>query len=288
VTGNKNLHKELKRPDLFQVEVARLGDWIVKYRNSLLTYGLAPILILVVAGIGYQKVQEHRTEARITELSNVDVIYEKELANADKQRKEIQDKISKLDKKVKPAVAGNDKGQAQADGKAADGGDDDKAMQADKDKLIAEIKAVKADHKESLAAYEKFYANNHGNPEGWRSAAKAVSIYLENKNYTAAAGLAESVLKESPSLDFYKVQFRLLYVSILEELDRYDDALAQIEPLVKTADETIMPKVLLSKGRLQILKNAKSDAKATFDSLIAKHGNSTEAQKAKSILALWN
>jgi len=46
--------------------------------------------------------------------------------------------------------------------------------------------------------------------------------------------------------------------------------------------------VLLARGRIQMLKNARDEAKQTFSMLIENHGASPEAQKARSMQALLN
>jgi predicted negative regulator of RcsB-dependent stress response len=293
VTGNKQAQKELKRPDKFQIELMQIADWIAKHRKQLLNFALLPIASIIAVGLTYQKVQEHRTETRADELSKIDVVFEKENEAADKQRKLIQEKMAKLVEAPKPAG-----GEANSPEKVANPEEaaskpvavvlDPKAVEAETKKFEAELKLIKPDHTESLVSYQKYFDANASNPEGWRAGMRAVNIQVELRKYSDAALTAERLLKQALALDFYQVQVRMLYVSILEELDRYDDALKELDLLTKLADEALQPKVLLTKGRIEILKNNKTAAHTTFEGLIAKHAASAEAQKAKTIMALWN
>jgi hypothetical protein len=299
VTGKKQIQKELKQPDKFQIELMHVADWIAMHRKQLLMYAVLPIASIVIVGLTFQKIQEHRTDVRLQELSKIDVIFDKENETAEKKKSEIQEKIAKILDKQQPAgetakKADNSANPAASAANPAEAAKapveplDPKVAEAEKKKLETEMKSIKADHGESLVGYQKFFDANPSNPEGWRAGMRAVNIQVEGRKYQEAAIIAERLLKQALALDFYQVQVRLLYVSILEELDRFDDALKEIEILAKLGDDSIQPKILLTKGRIEILKNSKAEAHTTFEGLIAKHGSSAEAQKAKSIMALWN
>ena len=98
----------------------------------------------------------------------------------------------------------------------------------------------------------------------------------------------EVVAKESVKVPVFQIQSRMILIGINEDAGNYDAALKDAEYLISMADDELKPKVLLAKGRIQMLKDAKAEAKATLDDLIAKHANSPEAQKARSMLALIN
>lgn len=298
MSGKKQAQKELKQPDKFQLELMHVADWISKYRRQLLLYAVLPVTIVLVTLVVVKNVREYQADTRNSELSKIDLIYDNEEKAAEKIRSEIQEKITKLSVKPEPepeadaaAVAVDKAASATATaqpGEVAASPIDAVAAAEQKKKLENELKAVKADHAESLAAYQKFFEANLSNPEGWRAGLRVVNTLVQNKKYQEAATSAENLLKQAKSLDFYQVQVRLLYISILEEQDRFDDALKEIDVLIKAADESLQPRVLLSKGRIEILKNSKDAAKSTFENLIAKHGASAEAQKAKTMMALWN
>ena len=85
---------------------------------------------------------------------------------------------------------------------------------------------------------------------------------LEKDKLPEARPILENVLAKSTSSPFYQTQARLALISVLEEQGEYDTALTQLDQLDKVIDKDLKPKVLLAKGRLQLLKNAKADAKA--------------------------
>ena len=73
-----------------------------------------------------------------------------------------------------------------------------------------------------------------------------------------------------------------------EEQEKYDKALQEIDQLAKIADEDLEPRILLVRGRILILKDARAEAKKTLSQLIEKHGATPEAQKARSMQTLLN
>jgi predicted negative regulator of RcsB-dependent stress response len=116
----------------------------------------------------------------------------------------------------------------------------------------------------------------------------AAKLYIDSEKYQEAKPLLEEVLAKSKAAPFYQVQARFALVGVAEELGDFDRALEETLALEKLVDKEMLPKVLLTRGRLQMLKNAKDDAKATFAQLIEAHGTTPEAQKARSIQGLLN
>ena len=116
----------------------------------------------------------------------------------------------------------------------------------------------------------------------------AARLYVDDEKFQEARPLLETVLNKSVKAPFYQVQARLAIIGLLEELGDFDKALEETAALETRAEKELLPKVLLTRGRLQMLKNAKEDAKATFAKLIETHGATAEAQKARSIQSLLN
>jgi len=300
MSGKKKLQKELKQPDKFQTQVFEFSDWASenKQKIKMVIYPLIAVAVLIFA---FEAFKSQQTQTRRSGLAKIDMQYTSEDEAAQKKRTKIQEKITELTKKeteVKLADSKNKSAKKKEEKKADDKKAEDKKVAvakvdlikiaADKKALQDQLKDIKSDHAKSQEMYLKYFSKYVSYAEGWSAGLKASNIQIEMKQYKEAAENVNKILKNAGELDFYNVQVRMLYVSILEELSRFDDALVELEVLVKVAKEEQQPGLLLSKGRIQILKDMKTDAYATFEGLIAKHGSSREATKAKTIMALWN
>lgn len=266
--------KSLKGPDQFQVQVMSWLDWAAK-NVKLLGFVVVPLAVIALGWFGYQYMENQRREGRLVELGKAQITYDTEQRKASDARQEILKKVEALDKQAKP----------DKDGKVPPA---DPKVQAEKDALTKQAEAIKADHAQSTTEFLAFYKKYEGTPEGWMAGMTASRLLLEKEKLAEARPILENVLAKSTSSPFYQTQARLALIGVLEEQGEYDAALAQLDQLDKVIDKDLKPKVLLAKGRLQLLKNAKADAKATFSTLIEAHGASPEAQKARSIQALLN
>ncbi len=266
--------KSLKGPDQFQVRVMTWLDWAAK-NVKLLGFVVVPLALIAGGWFGYQYLQNQRRDARLEELGKAQVVYEGEQRKAGDARLVITKKIEALDAKAKP----------DKDGKAPAV---DPKDQAEKDALTKQAEAIKADHAESTTQFLAFYKKYETTPEGWMAGMTAARLLLEKEKLAEARPILENVMVKSTESQFYQTQARLALIGVLEEQGEYDSALTQLDGLDKVIDKDLKPKVLLARGRLQLLKNAKADAKATFTTLIETHGTSPEAQKARSIQALLN
>jgi predicted negative regulator of RcsB-dependent stress response len=275
----KEQAKALRSPDQLQVKLMSILDWLLK-NVRLLLYVVIPVVAIMAISYGYRYVLNQKRESRLGELGAADVAYEKEARKANEERTAIQKKADDLQKAMDKTAA---------DAKAKDPKASvlpDPAKVAEKDALTKQAEAIKADHSGSRAMFEAFAKKYDTTPEGWAAAMAAVRIDVEQEKFAEARPLVEEVLAKSKDNPFYQRQARFALVGLDEELGDYDKALGELDALEKIVDDATKPKVLLDRGRIQLLKNAKAEAKATFATLIEKHGTTPEAQKARSMQAL--
>jgi predicted negative regulator of RcsB-dependent stress response len=278
-SASKEHLKSLKQPDQFQVKAMALMDFLLK--NTKVMAGIVAVAALVVGGVYAARVFSNKArDGRLEELGKVQVVYEAEQKKAQTAREAIQKQIEAVEAKAKPAAA-------VKPGEPAAPPSDPK-VQAEIDDLTKKAEAVKADHTESAQKFAEFFKKNDSNAEGWMAGLQAARLDVDLGKPAEAQPLLEQVLDKSKGNQFYQVQARLALISVLEDAGNYDKALAEVDTLDKLVDKEMKPRVLLAKGRIQMLKNQKTEAKATFNSLIEQHGTSPEAQKARSIEALLN
>lgn len=275
----KEQKKAMKQPDEFQKKGILFLDWL--FRNTDKVFYIAiPVILVFAASSGYKYYQEERRNDRLEELGKVQVIFEAEQRAAFNQRQEISKQIDELEKKINPP--------APTGGEAVKPAAPDPKLLADKAALEKKMDDIQADHQQSTGKFLEFFKKYENTPEGWMAGMTAARLMAEQKKVADARPVLETVIAKSKDNRFYQTQSRLSLIGILEELGDYDAALTHVDALEKSVDADLKPKILLAKGRLQMLKNSKDDAKATFNSLIESHGSSPEAQKARSIQSLLN
>lgn len=287
----KEQAKSLKGPDDFQVKVMTAMDWAVKHTKQIVLV-LAPIALAAVGYLAWQKFQLSQRDTRLEELGKIQVVYENEERKAADQRTEIQKKVDAIDKQLMPvappAQPGADPAAAPAPAPAAPDAATTAKLTAEKAELEKQIAGVKATHTESGAQFQAFFKKHETSPEGWMAGMTSARILLDGSKLAEAAEVLKTVVTNSKSYPFYQTQARLSLIGVLEEQGNYDQALTELDALDKTVDKDLKPRVLLAKGRIQMLKSQNAEAKATFNTLIEGHGTSPEAQKARSIQALLN
>jgi predicted negative regulator of RcsB-dependent stress response len=284
----KEQKKALKQPDQFQAKGIVFLDWLMKNTNKLVIVAV-PVVLVFVASAGYKHIQEQRRDKRLEELGKVQVVYEDEQRAAFKQRQEIAKQIEEIDKKINPTPAA---APAPADpakpAPAPVAASPDPKLVLEKTVLEKKMEDIKADHTKSIGLFAEYFKKHEATPEGWMAGMTNARLLTEQEKVAEAKPVLENVVKLSKESNFYQTQSRLALIGVLEELSDFDGALAQVDALDKTVDADLKPKILLAKGRLQMLKNSNADAKATFNTLIETHGTSPEAQKARSIQSLLN
>lgn len=273
--------KQLKAPDALQARLAGILAWLLK-NSRVGLYALVPVVIAVGSFLGWRYFQTHQRNARIEELGKIQVVYEGEQRKVNDARQAIGKQIEALEAKAAaPAPADPTKPAP-----AAPALDPQVAIQ--KAMLEKQAEGIKADHTVSRGQYQEYFKKYEGQPEGWLAGMTAARLLIEEEKLTEAQPLIETVLAKSKDLPFYQIQSRFALMGLLEESGDFDKALAETDALEKLVDKEMQPKVLLARGRIQMLKNSKDDAKKTFSSLIENHSASPEAQKARSIQALLN
>jgi predicted negative regulator of RcsB-dependent stress response len=280
----KDQKKALKQPDQFQAKGMMFLDWLMKNTNKLVMVAV-PVVLVFVASAGYKYVQEERRDKRLEELGKVQVVYEEEQRVAFKQRQDIAKQVEEIDKKLNPAPAAAPADPAKPVPAAVTA---DPKLVLEKTVLEKKMEDIKADHSKSIVLFADYFKKHEGTPEGWMAGMTNARLLTEQEKIAEAKPVLENVVKLSKDSSFYQTQSRLALVGVLEELGDFEGALAQVDALEKSVESDLKPKILLAKGRLQMLKNSNTDAKATFNTLIETHGTSPEAQKARSIQSLLN
>ncbi len=269
MTGKKT-DKLLKRPDAFQIFFFRILDWFKSQRKAVVLT-IIPVLVIVLAASSWQYYRYWERGQRKHQLAEIEKIYSKEEKDAQKKKRDIHNEISKLEKASKdlakdPAKAAANKAEIEAKNKESD--------------------AIEANHKESLPKYISFFHANEKNPEGWQAGMTAVSILGKDKSYEEAAGILSKILNAALGIEFYQVQVRMMYVGILEDLKKYDEAMNEIQKLLPIVSDELKPKVLLAKARLELDSQKREEAMKTLDMILSTHSDSPEARQAIAIKAL--
>jgi|GEM_PF-906347 len=280
-------HKKIKGPDAFQLRLISLFDWGMKNRK-MVGLMLLPLVGVVVVGFAWQWYSGYRTDKRLDSLAAVEDVYMQELFDSGKKREEIQKKIDALPLTPPVPAAADPKAPKSADEKTAAKPAENPQIIAQRKLLEVERDGIKPDHSKSLEQFKKYFEGHKGTAEGWLAGMRAVTILIEQQKESEARPIVEAVAKESITAPIFQIQSRMILIGLNEDAGNFDAALKDAEVLIGLADDELKPKVLLAKGRIQLLKEAKADAKATLDDLIVKHANTPEAQKARSMLALIN
>jgi predicted negative regulator of RcsB-dependent stress response len=283
----KEQKKALKQPDQFQAKGLVFLDWLVQHTKKVVLVA-ATVVIVFSLSAAYRYYQNERRDERLEELGKVQVVYEEEQRAAFKQRQDIAKQIEEIDKKLNPAPAAAPADPTKPAPAPAAVATPDPKLVLEKTVLEKKMEDIKADHSKSIGLFADYFKKHEGTPEGWMAGMTNARLLTEQEKIADAKPVLENVVKLSKDSNFYQTQSRLALVGVLEELGDFDGALAQVDALDKTVEADLKPKILLAKGRLQMLKNSNADAKATFNTLIETHGTSPEAQKARSIQSLLN
>ena len=151
-----------------------------------------------------------------------------------------------------------------------------------------QLKSVRANHQRSFEQYRDFFTAHPRSPEGWAAAMSAIGIALVDKQHDTAQELLTDLLKQSTKSDFYQVQARLLYIKLLEEHGKVEQALTETEQIYLLAPDDFKPETLLIKARLLLAQQQTSAARAVCEEIIKNFADSHVASKAKAIKVLLN
>ena len=278
--ASKKELQRLKRPDYFQTKMMAYLDRLQQHRNMILSL-VGVIILTVVAVFAWQYYQDGQTQKRLSDLYVVDKMFEKELKQVYDQRESLSKEIEEL--KTKKAALETTADKKEANKKSIE------TIQISIDDKQSRLEALKPDHTASIAAYTSFYETYQKNPEGWRAGVAAVNQYIEMKDFEKAEAILVKILTVTVGQPFYQVQLRSLYISILEELQKYEDALVQVGLLNQAIrDDELKPRVLLLRGRLLAQSGKKEEAIKIFDEIITNYKSSKELQKARAFKAIVN
>jgi predicted negative regulator of RcsB-dependent stress response len=269
MTSNKKFSQQLKRPDSFQMRAMSYFEWGEKHKLKIAAiFGAA---IIVCGGyFAWKYVQDKRSEQRREELATIDFKFNEEAEAAQKQQQEFHEKITAVEKKIEPLA------------KDASKAGEVSTLEAEKKSLEGQMEAIKAQHEASKGMYLAYYQGHKSTIEGWRAALQVAAIDIEQEKYAEASALIHEILPQAKGSYFYDMQIRATYISLLEEMGDFVPALAEVDHLISIADEGMMPRALLIKGRLLMLNDRKSEAKEIFKKIISEHNTSFEAGKAKA------
>lgn len=266
---NKKQNKLLKRPDEFQKFFLR---FFVSLRDNerAIALVLAPFLLLGI-GIGvwqYYRAAQH--ENRSEELAAISKLFDKEEKDFGKQQKALREQISALKKPLDSEKDEKKKSESKAK----------------IERLEKQLKASKADHSKSLASYTAFFESYDSKPLGWQAGISAVNILLDSESLEEAAKILSKVLERSLGIDFYQVQVRLMYVSVLEDLKRHEEALEHFDILMSVAPDDKKALILHSKARLLLKAEKKEEAHKVLETLLSEYPSSPEARQAAAIKSI--
>ena len=264
----ENIVSKKKKPDLsgvdaFQLYFLHIARWTKRYAKQIAVV-VIPVAIVVLAVVIGQMYLKKRKDERLVQVAQINQVYDQESKIATEQRDEILAQIKKLQDKENK----------------------DENKESKLKELEDKAKQVKANHDRTFEQYRNFFHSHQVTPEGWVTGMAAVSIAVEKKQYSEALQLLEELIKHSIKNDFYQAQARILFIKLLEETDKHDQALQEIKQTYSQLPDEFKPQVLLIKTRIQLVQQQNSAALATCDEIIATFATSREAEKAQSIKML--
>ena len=160
-------------------------------------------------------------------------------------------------------------------------------LTAEQEKLQKQMDAMKPDHMVSTQKFLAFHQSHKTEAVGRSAALHVGKQYLEDHKLAEASTLLEEVVQHASTETFDQLYVRMLYVSVLEEQGQWDKALEQVNLAIPLASESFLPEALLVKSRLLFAASKKKEALEALDTLISKHENAPEAQKARALKSIW-
>tara|TARA_B100001094_G_C18023543_1_gene716394 strand:+ start:72 stop:854 length:783 start_codon:yes stop_codon:yes gene_type:complete len=259
--SNKELKNTLKGPDEFQKKA--LGGLDYLYKNRTLAIILAASVVgVVVIGIGMKVYQTSQTEKIQAKVGLIDAIWNSELEKVSKKRQLLQKELNALgtDEKNKDAI---------------------KAVQ---DKIAA----IEPDHSGSIVKYKEFYEEYPDKPEGWAAGMRFVSEQLKLGKLPESAEVLRRVIGSAKGHQLFELHGSLILISVLEDMQEYEEALKITKSLVGRAPSELLPRLLITQGRIEVLSDKKDAALSTLSKLLKEYGDSPEASQAMGLKALLN
>lgn len=272
MSGHKQIEQKLKRPDTFQQNILKGINYTKNNPTRILTM-LTPLILIAIAGYGFQVWKQRQAEHRRVEVSKLIAMVTEENNAIGKQQEEVRKEIDAL--RNPPGV------KPDATGKKP-------ALSAEIllkiSTLEKKLTDTKADHTKSSAEFKKFYDANKNNAEGWLAGMSWAGEQLDHGKAADVKPVVEEISKASLNHKFYQIQSRYMLANIQEELGEFDAALKEADVLVSLVDDDSKPMILLLKGRLLYFKKD-AGARAVLSEIVEKHASTREAQTARSLLS---
>lgn len=265
MTTRKELRKKIKAPDLLQEEGLKFFDF-VSHNAKQVTLIVVLLLVAVGIGLGINSYLKSQSNVVKEQLAAIDLTYAKEAKGVDDERKSVQAQLVLLEEK-----------------KDATPEDLNEIV-----KLKAKLETLKADHSKSAAEYQKFFVSNLNIPEGWAAGIKFLGAKGDKATPEERASVLTKVIANSQTHPFYQTYGRFMLVSALEDQQKWDEGLKVIDQLAGRVDKNLMPKVLLTKGRIQLAKGDAAAATTALNAVIKDYKDSPEAQRARGLMAVKN
>ncbi len=266
MSGYKEKQKSLKGPDRFQYELMSFFDWL-KARWKVTALIVSGLVLIALFGFGFYYYQKSLAEVRQEGLAKIDYAFEKEENETYEKKRAVYQKMFAQQSEKKNKT--------------------DEEKKKDIEALRTQLESIKPDHEKTYVQYKEFYEKHKTHAEGWKAGVTVAGILTEKKDIEGAKKILGEILEQNTSKYFFRVRARLMYISLLEELASYDDALKEVEKLLAFNDESLNPEAMIIQSRLLYNKGDKGKAIETLDKLISQYSSTDEAQKARSLKTIW-
>ena len=288
----KEERKQMKGPDALQERFLLMADWCQQNQKALIIASIALIMV-VLAGVAGNYYVGHKRLQRQVALSGIDMIYDQEETDFGVTREKFSEELRALSFKVTEAqqkLTDHKANSKKKKGKAKAAAELQAALKQAQDELRAkqaQLAKLKPEHPKSAMEYAAFAKKHEGTVEALRANLTYTQILLDQEKFEKAEAILADILKRSGEIAFYKFQVRSLYVSVLEQLGRFDKAKEQADLLVAMSSEKMKPKMLLVQARVVLASGKVAEGKKILQQILEKHGQSAEAQRARAIKAAW-
>ena len=154
--------------------------------------------------------------------------------------------------------------------------------QKKRDEILQKIKDYQPDFSSVIAKYIEFYEKNSKFTTGATSAIKAVSLLHKQKEYQKAHELIKKIYLSPPNTRFFQVQGRILYAELLERMEKYKEALIQIDKILSVDDlnKKTESLILFNKFRIADVSKNFQVRSETISELLSKHPTSNYTKSA--------
>ena len=268
-----DLKKATRGLDAFQAHALEILEKLVsKPKAVFISLGVTVGVLVVIFGTRYWVATSRET--RKVELTKIDQVFDEETKVFGKAREQREKKRDALRAAIPSPVKGVSPGTS------------DVPETPEMKSLDAEIQAMKPDHKKSSEQYKAYFDRNPKSAEGIVAGLKYASFQAEQGQLEEAQKVLESLVEQVQNYSILQVETYLSLISVLEDRDQLDKALEYNSKFLKFAQDEMKPRVLLKQGQLYFLKKDYSQAVTVLNQLLSEHENSTEADRARSLLAL--